>query len=228
VIRRISGRTVGGFFHQQVAEPLALRAWIGLPESEEPKIAPIFSTLPPVDPDAALAQPRNAGVNFQDPLVQTVLTSYATAGGSMDLLNSRAAHAAEVPAGNGISNARSLARMYAAIIGEVDGIRLLTPQQAAIAATPQTDALRAPGELAKLPEHFPLRFTLGYETSRTGVPMLGEGCFGHTGQGGRLAFADPVSGTAVGYTVTNSTWQYDRGPDPRWTPWTDALRTIVG
>src|SRR5207244_3198169 len=35
---------------------------------------------------------------------------------------------AEVPAGNGIGNARALARIYAACIGEVDGVRLLDPE----------------------------------------------------------------------------------------------------
>jgi hypothetical protein len=36
-------------------------------------------------------------------------------------------HAAEVPAANGICTARSLARFYAGLIGEVDGVRILTP-----------------------------------------------------------------------------------------------------
>ena len=44
-------------------------------------------------------------------------------------------HAAEVPAVNGIGDARSVARMYAACVGEVDGVRLLTPEQAQRAGT---------------------------------------------------------------------------------------------
>src|SRR5207244_4046791 len=55
-----------------------------------------------------------------------------------DVWNSREVHAAEIPAAGGISDARSIARMYAACIGEVDGIRLLTPQQVAKATTQQT------------------------------------------------------------------------------------------
>ena len=47
-------------------------------------------------------------------------------------------HAAEVPAANGICDARSLARMYAALVGEVDGIRLLTTDQVKRATTQQT------------------------------------------------------------------------------------------
>ncbi len=70
------------------------------------------------------------------------------AASSLDVLDSREGHAAEVPAGNGISNARSLAQMYAAIIGEVDGVQLLAAEQMEIARIPQTDALGAPGRLA--------------------------------------------------------------------------------
>jgi hypothetical protein len=96
-----------------------------------------------------------------------------------------------------------------------------------IARTPQTDGLDAPGELAKIPERYPLRFALGYEAARSGNPMLGEGGFGHSGAGGRLGFADPASATAVGYVCTNSTWNHTLGADARWTPWTNALRALV-
>ena len=39
VIRRISGRSVGAYFHDEVATPLGLDAWIGLPDAEEPRVA---------------------------------------------------------------------------------------------------------------------------------------------------------------------------------------------
>jgi CubicO group peptidase (beta-lactamase class C family) len=227
VVRRITGRSVGQFFHDEIAAPLGLSLWLGLPADEEYRVVPMFTTLPAPDPSALLGQLTSLGVNLGDPLVRTMAASLQMASGSMELLNTPEAHQAEIPAGNGIGNARALARMYAAIIGEVDGIRLLTPDQGRIAATAQTDGLGAPGELAKLPETHPLRFALGYEAARTGVPMLGEGCFGHSGAGGRLGFADPVSGTAVGYTCTNQAWVYTRGPDERWTPWTDALGAIT-
>jgi len=59
-------------------------------------------------------------------------------------LNSRVIHATEIPAGNGIANARSLARMYAATIGEVDGVRLLRRDSVNRARSPQTDGLGQP------------------------------------------------------------------------------------
>ncbi len=45
VIRRISGKSVGTYFHQEIATPLGLDFWIGLPESEEPRVAPLVGGL---------------------------------------------------------------------------------------------------------------------------------------------------------------------------------------
>src|SRR5256885_14468419 len=56
-------------------------------------------------------------------------------------VNRRETHVAEIPSLNGIGNARSLAKMYAAIIGEVDGVRLLSRDTVERARKPQTDGL---------------------------------------------------------------------------------------
>jgi CubicO group peptidase (beta-lactamase class C family) len=55
--------------------------------------------------------------------------------------------------------------------------------------------------------------------------LLGPGSFGHPGAGGRLGFADPESGCAVGYACNGMLWD-GRTPDPRWA-WTQALRAAV-
>jgi CubicO group peptidase (beta-lactamase class C family) len=224
VVRRITSESPGTFFGHEIAEPLRLRAWIGLPESERIRVAPSFRDGPISTADAVLAEYASYGIDLADP---PVVNRLATIGADLNVLSTPPGLAAEIPAANAVANARALARMYAAVIGEVDGVRLLTDEQVAIATTPQTDILRAPGELAKVADDFPLRFGLGYELSRRGNPMLGEGCFGHAGAGGRLGYADTVSGTAVGYTVTNATWDPRRGPDPRWITWTQALHAIV-
>src|SRR3954452_20370506 len=49
-VRRISGRSLGSFFADEVAGPLGLDFWIGLPEREEPRLAPLLGTDPPADP----------------------------------------------------------------------------------------------------------------------------------------------------------------------------------
>ena len=45
VVRRISGRALGTYFREEVAEPLGLDFWIGLPEEQEPRVAPLVGDL---------------------------------------------------------------------------------------------------------------------------------------------------------------------------------------
>ncbi|WP_306607807.1 serine hydrolase [Azonexus sp.] len=208
IVRRVSGKSVGRFFADEIARPLGLSAWIGLPLSEEGRVAPIFNS-------------NFAGNPF------------------LWFLNLREALMAEIPSGNGVSDARSLARMYAAVIGEVDGARLLSRDTVDRIRAPRTDSLTlvpypaflrglyAPAFAMELPPPLKQRFALGYELPYAASPMLGQGSFGQPGMGGRIGFAHPESGTAVAYVCNNTTWNAYAGPDPRWTPWLDALRNII-
>jgi hypothetical protein len=117
--------------------------------------------------------------------------------------------------------------MYAATIGEIDGVRLLQTRSVDRARIPPTDTLAQPFPFSKLPTPYPLRFALGYELDRLGSPMLGAGSFGHAGAGGSLAYAHPESGTSEGYVCNNIAWDCAAGPDARWTPWTKALLRAV-
>ncbi|HEX4247874.1 MAG TPA: serine hydrolase domain-containing protein [Pseudonocardia sp.] len=227
VIRRVSGRSVGTFLADEIAGPLGLDLWIGLPAEHEPRVVPQTGQGAPTSPERVRAGLTALGIDLGDPLTRVLLYGNQTVDGVRDALNSRAGHAAEVPAANGIGNARSLARLYAAIIGEVDGVRLLDADTVAMARVPQTELLPAPAALAALPDAHPLKFGLGYELSRSGSPQFGPGSFGHSGAGGRLAFAHPESGLAVGYVCTNMSWDHTAGPDPRWLPWTAALHEAV-
>jgi CubicO group peptidase (beta-lactamase class C family) len=228
VVRRVDGRSVGRFFAEEVAGPLGLDLWIGLPEREETRVAPQFSRNPEAAPGQMESLLRGLGIDLSAPLIKAIIGSPMGPGEANRFLNSRAGHAAEIPAANAVGNARSLARMYAATIGEVDGVRLLRPETVARARSSQTDGLSMPPPLDKLPGgDRPGRYGLGYELSRDASPMLGEGSFGHTGAGGRLGFAHPETGVALGYVCNNMAWDYLRGPDDRWVPWTSALAEAV-
>ena len=107
-----------------------------------------------------------------------------------------ALHAAEIPAANGIATATALARLYAAAIGEVDGVRLLAPatiDRARTTVTPQDE----PDQVLV----FATTFGMGFMTSGMFTPMLGPGSFGHAGAGGSLAFAHPESEVAFAYVM---------------------------
>jgi len=227
VIRRITGTTVGRFFATEIAEPLGLDLGIGLAETEEHRFVPQFTRSQAPTEAAITAGFTTAGVHATTRLARAVINSAVTLNHSTGDLNTRAAHVVELPAVNGIGNARSLARMYAATIGEVDGVRLLRPDTVDRAMVQLNAGLGAPPPLDLLPDNSPMRAALGWELSRGMTPMLGEGSFGHAGAGGRIGFAHPGLGVAVGYVCTNMAWDTTAGPDPRWTPWTAALHDIL-
>ncbi|WP_306796104.1 serine hydrolase domain-containing protein [Nocardia sp. XZ_19_369] len=225
LIRRVTGKSVGDFLAAEIAGPLGLSLWIGLPENEEHRVVPQFSRKEQPNAAQVAAVLSGMGIDVDAPLIRTLLAAVATREDGVALLNTRAGHAAEVPAGNAIGNARSLARMYAATIGEIDGVRLLNAATVDRARQPQTDGLRGPAPLDVLPVTH--RFANGYEIPGPAHAMLGPGSFGHNGTGGRIAFAHPESGIALAFTCTHMIWDDVPGPDPRWLPWIAALHEAI-
>jgi CubicO group peptidase (beta-lactamase class C family) len=118
ILRRITGRTIGTWFRDEVAEPLGADFHIGLPEDHDHRFAPI------VPPDAGIAEVD--GID-PDSLPIRILASCPVNGSEP---NTRAWRAAEIPAAGGIGNARAVGRIHSAIAcgGEVDGVRLLSEE----------------------------------------------------------------------------------------------------
>ncbi|MGY2063848.1 hypothetical protein ACW9HQ_53870, partial [Nocardia gipuzkoensis] len=166
------------FLAAEVAEPLGLSLWIGLPESEEYRVLPQFTRRHMPDAAEVEAVLARLGVDVGTRLVRATLASVAARDGGLALLNTREGHAAEIPSGNGIGNARSVARMFAATIGTVDGVRLLTPAAMDRARQPQTDGLGHPAPLDVTPRGN--YFAHGYELTRP-AQLLGAGAFGQVG-----------------------------------------------
>ncbi len=84
--------------------------------------------------------------------------------------------------------------MYAAAIGEVDGMRLLRPETVAAACVLQASG---PDKVLLLPT----TFGLGFMLPPTLAPDAAPSAFGHPGAGGSLGLADPASGIAIGYVM---------------------------
>lgn len=214
VVRRVTGRSLGTFFAEEVAGPLGLGFWIGLPAEFEPRVARLIPPQPPagVDPEALPPPLRRMLEARSDP--DSLSSRALTLPGLDD--NSRAVHAAEIPGHNGIATARSLARLCAALIGEVDGVRLLSPSTLRAAIRTRSDG---PDKVLFVDT----RFGLGFMRDSSFSPFGGAGRFGHTGSGGALAFADPDKGLAFGYVV-NRMMPGLLGADPRHTALIGAVR----
>jgi CubicO group peptidase (beta-lactamase class C family) len=195
VLRRITGHTLGTYFHDEIATPLNLDFWIGLPEREEPRVARLVGELVTLDDDAdGPAHAELAALIGPD----SMLGKGLTAGGAFadrGIWNTRAVHEAELPAAGGIGDARSIARMYAACIGTVDGVRLLTPEQLRDATTQRTHG----PNLVLL--NLDIQFGLGFMVPSGLIQLGGPHSFGHFGAGGSVGWADPDAELAFGYVM---------------------------
>lgn len=239
VVRRITGRSLGTFFAEEVAAPLGLRAWIGLPEEEEPRVAR-FESATPFSPEELIA-----GIVATSGLDADTVTAWVGSmwtpdaiqiragvlGGALDpasgYFTTRAWRAAEFPAANMVSDARSLARMYAATVSDVDGVRLLDPSTVETMSAVQTDRTPMYGLPPGLdiPADRSFHMSLGFWRACPPMPMVGPGSFGHPGSGGSIGFADPDARVGFGY-VTNL-WNY-RPDDPRAADLAKAVRSCLG
>ncbi|MDH3706866.1 MAG: beta-lactamase family protein [Acidimicrobiia bacterium] len=202
VIRRVADRSVGTYLRDEIAGPLGLDMWIGLPEAQEPRVAPLVSMLPEGISVDMLADPGNDPIlkmisDFLGPHTDLGRALYAPGGAlsDQDIWNTRAVRAAEIPAANGVCDARSLARLYAACVSDVDGSRVLTPTQLDRAITRQTEG---PNRVLL---GLDIQFGLGFMLRTDLLPLGGPRSFGHFGAGGSVGWADPDAELAVGYVM---------------------------
>ena len=202
LVRRISGRSLGTFFREEVASPLGLDFWIGLPEEEEPRVAPSIPAGLPGPGETisvfllkALTEPTSI------PALAFFNSGGYTNPGESD---TRAAHAAEIGASGGITNARGLAHMYAALTGASGRGGLVSSDELArmgrVASATGQDATA----------FLPTRFSLGFVKSidnRLQPPglqdsvIMSEDAFGHSGFGGSIGFVDPEARMSFGYVM---------------------------
>jgi len=205
VIRRVDGRTVGAFLRDEVTGPLRADFFIGVPEEIDARAAVVLPPPPPAEPtiwDTILADPDSVSG-------RTFLNPPRTA----DVVNTRAWRAAEIPAANGHTSARGVARVYAALArgGELDSVRLLAPatiDRAIVAQSSGRDAVLT----------LPTRFATGFMLALPGgVFECGPGrrTFGHPGRGGSIGFADPDARLAFGYVTNQYVTGTARHPDRR-------------
>ncbi|KQZ23342.1 MULTISPECIES: serine hydrolase [Microbacterium] len=226
VIRRVAGKSVSDLFDEYVATPLGVDFWIGgLPTSREPDVTHRNEMHPAASPADLWSQ---HGVDLSDPVVQELLREVQSIPDMVEFLNSAEGHRMEFGGAGGIASARSVAKVYAAAIGEIDSVQLLSPTTLDLVTEPRTLGLGPVPQLAGVPDQQLAEFGLGFWLGSqfpSGRFATG-GTFGHPGAGGNIAFAHPASTTAVAYTCTGM-WSDGSRPDPRM-GWSEPLADLAG
>jgi CubicO group peptidase (beta-lactamase class C family) len=234
LVRRISGQRIGRFFREQIAEPLGLDFWIGLPKSEHARVsrlipAPLPDSLSPLLKMAMrlppallrgltrLCAPRDAAARAMTNL-----------GGFLEHFDTPRYYAAEIPSAGAITNARGLAGMYAPLAngGSANGVRLVDAGSIA--------AMRYPAAMTDRDRFLGGRsaFTLGFSKSWSNGEgalnnvVFGEDAFGTPGFGGSIGFADPHHRLSFGYVMNRQ--GEGTGLNVRGQGLIDALYRVLG
>jgi CubicO group peptidase (beta-lactamase class C family) len=190
LIRRITGMSVGQYFAREIARPLGLEFYIGVPESLDARVATLYPALHDAETQALI----DAVMSDQSSFMGRVMSGPSGLFGYNNMWNTRQMRAAEMPSSNGHGDARSLARMYAACMSDVGGVRLLSDETVQRATEMQCE-----GPDCVIGQ--PLSIGLGFMLASTFPGPVGPRSFGHSGAGGSVAFADPDRGLTFAYVM---------------------------
>lgn len=196
LVRRLSGNTVSESWRKTFGDPLDLDIWIGLPESEEDRVATTYAaraggTATPAEFYRDLATPGTlARKTFTSPRGLHTVSA----------MNSRENRARPIVSFGGIGSASSLAKFYGILAngGELDGRRFFARETIAQMTMTLASGIDRVFQI-------PTAFSAGFmkdppDSSRRlfGPSLL---AFGHPGAGGSHAFADPENGISFAYVM---------------------------
>lgn len=183
VIRRIAGVSVGTLFRREIAEPLGADFHIGLPASEDARVA----ELQPPPSDASIAAVAD------DALVRNMATN---PGIDVAATRTRSWRGAEIPAAGGTGNARSVAQIHACLAngGIAKGKRILSEAGC-------RKALELQIEGVDLILGIPVRYGMGFGLAGGLVPFPNPNSLYWGGYGGSIIFIDMDARTSFSYVM---------------------------
>ncbi|AQZ65209.1 Esterase A [[Actinomadura] parvosata subsp. kistnae] len=209
VVQRVTGMSVQRFFAKEIAGPLGLDLHIGLPDARERRLADL---VPPTAEQLLQGRANPELADLNQAICDPASLFHRSTFGSIALAGNPLAAAslpqAGIPSCGGAGNAAGLARMYAALVGDVDGIRLLRPETADRARTVEASGM----DLV-----LRCRTSYGRGFMLPGGPMWPGECsptaFGHPGVTGVFAYADPDHELGFAYVPNRMTELITGGDD---------------
>ena len=183
IVRRATGKPISQVLREEITEPLGIadELYFGVPAAELPRVAKLTE---PGGFDETFAMIAEMFAK----LAPTAVSPNAAYANNPEVLG------ADIPSG-ATTSARGIAKMYAALLGEVDGVRLVGPERLAEISSPvlvaQDDLLGGD----------PASWAMGYLIGRLGsTPEETPTTFGMMGMGGSVGWADTSSGVAFALT----------------------------
>ncbi|MCC6707470.1 MAG: beta-lactamase family protein [Gammaproteobacteria bacterium] len=199
LIHRAARKRLGQFFQDEVAKPLGLEFWIGMPRELHGRISPMI----PATPDQPWLDSRfvKAALGAAGTPTQLFMRDFLLVDA-----NSADCHAAEIGSANGLANARALAGLYAPLAngGSITNTRLVGPDTLTRMARTSMASHDDATLLARM--NFSEGFMKAIDNRRTpdvvnSSLLIADGAFGHVGAGGSLGFADPACRMSFGYAM---------------------------
>ncbi len=169
IVRRVTGKTIGAYCREEIAGPLGLDFHIGLEAKHDERCAELIAAPPPPS-----GQPNPLAATDDPESITMKAINNPPGALRVGTVNSRPWRAAEIPAANGHTNARAIARFYGALSYGPDAV------------------------MYGLPSRFGLGYRLSHPAARYGP---NPHTFGHTGAGGSLGVADPDTRIGFGYVM---------------------------
>jgi len=185
VVRRVSGKSLGTFFHDEIAAPLGADFWIGLPASEDDRVAELIEPPPEGRLDANLGAMNEIQKNW----IINPLFSVADS-------KTRGWRGAELGASGGQGNGRSIALVHTILAngGVANGKRFMSEAGC-------RKALELQIEGTDLILSAPLRIGLGFGLASDLMPFLNKSTMFWGGYGGSIAIIDMQNRMSFGYAM---------------------------
>lgn len=225
IMRRVTGQTVGPFLRERVTGPLRAEYAIGgMDAVEQGHVAEVLPNTGArlfAAKDQAMPEKPTTPAGWQD---GAVLRSFAFLQNPAEpwhtTMNSPSWRMCEIASGSGHGNARGVARIYGATVGEVDGIALLSPGQLEAMITEQHNQIEL---LQERPYHQALGVLLNTPEAVYMGPNMRS--FGHHGLGGSIGFGDPDARVGFSYCCNQMHAVGTNGPRAR--RLIDAVYSVV-
>lgn len=189
LVKRVTGKSIGTYFNEEVATPFGVDFFIGLPQSEDARAAEMVPA-------------KRSNMPGGDTLNPSQVAALANPAPSATVPNQRFWRAAELSSANGQGTASGIARVYGALAsgGQIEGKDLVLPSTIRAMTASQIEGMDE-----VLAMH--TRWGAGFILNIGGLYGPNDAAFGHSGWGGSFGMADPKTGLAIAYVMNQM------GPD---------------